>query len=406
MHNSLLVYDYDLVIVGGGLAGASLALALTQAFDKLKILVLEQKAPELAQYHQDFDQKTLAINQYTKEFFDKLKIWPADVALNDILTPIKQVHVSMQKAFGQFHFTPPKEYKALGYIIQAKYLESLILEKLLPIQNSGKLTWVQPIRELNLQAMPGGWKIGYIDGRENKKHQVSCQCIIGSDGPSSTIKKNLGISDRHSDYHHIATIANVDLTQHHENIAYERFTQDGGAIALLPYGSKRMTLIYTESTEKAKATQGLSDGDFLEKLTKNMGNRLGFTAISKRTQVPLGMKIALHQIARRAILMGNAAHFLHPIAAQGFNLSIQDIVGLIKTIHQDNHQKDLGSTAMLHDYLLAREFIQAQYIGMTDKIATHYASHQWPAWMKGLSLFCLDNIGVKNYFTEKSMGIA
>jgi 2-polyprenyl-6-methoxyphenol hydroxylase-like FAD-dependent oxidoreductase len=141
-----------------------------------------------------------------------------------------------------------------------------------------------------------------------------------------------------------------------------------------------------------------------------MGGRLSFTAISKRTQVPLSMKIATHQIARRAILMGNSAHFLHPIAAQGFNLSIQDVSTLIQLILQHTspilNQDYIGSAAMLHDYVLSREKPQTEYIGVTDKIATYYSSQKLPSWFKGMSLFILDKMPIKKYFTEKSMGIA
>jgi 2-octaprenyl-6-methoxyphenol hydroxylase len=401
--------NFDLVIVGAGLVGASLALALAQA-TQLNILVLEQKKLEKSDVLDDFAQKTLAINQGTKLFFDELGIWPKEKNQGDFLTAIKGVHVSMQNALGQFQFSPPKNYDALGYIIQAKLLEKLILDALAKNTNNS-VTWVQPISNLSLQPILGGWQVEYSDTLQQKKCQIRTKCIIGADGPQSIVKKSLGISDKLSDYHHIATIANIRLKQNHEGMAYERFTEEGGAIALLPYGlPNQMTLVLTAHSDQAKEYHDLTSQAFLEKLTDQMGGRLSFTAVSKRIQVPLNMKIATHQTARRAILMGNSAHFLHPIAAQGLNLSIQDISALIQLIQRQSkpvlNLDYIGSASMLHDYVCAREESQAQYIRVTDKIATYYSSQTLPSWFKGMSLFLLDNIPIKKYFTKKSMGIA
>jgi ubiquinone biosynthesis UbiH/UbiF/VisC/COQ6 family hydroxylase len=407
MQNKNQQFDFDLVIVGGGLVGASLAIGLAQSCAHLKILVLEQKdlGPQVNDFESfnDFNQKTLAINQGTKLFFDKLGIWPPEVKISDFLTPIKTVQVSMQGAFGQFEFTPPKTHDALGYIIQANILEKFILNHV-HIKN---LTWVQPISDIKLNMIASGWQVNYLDQTQDKMRQVSARCIIGSDGPNSIVKKSLGILDGVSDYGHIATIANIKLNQHHDYIAYERFTQEGGALALLPYGpDTQMTMVLTLPYRLAKIYQEISDDDFLSRLKNLMGKRLGFEAISEKIQVPLGMKIATHQIARRAILMGNSAHFLHPIAAQGFNLSIQDIAALIHLLEKNKNTDYIGSSAMLHDYNQTRLGDQQAYIQATNKIATYYASQKLPAWCKGMSLVVLNNLPIKNYFTKKSMGVA
>ncbi len=418
-------YDFDLVIVGGGLVGGCLALGLAKACPHLKLLVLEQKALEPlsairgSDYH-DFNQKTLALNKGAQLFFEQLGIWPEDLKPSDFLTPIKAVQISMQNALGQFNFTPLKKYNnnhhVLGYIIQSKLLEKMIFEK--KNQYQEQITWVQPIEpisdQLMLKAIPSGWQVTYQDKLQNKRVQVQTPCVIGSDGANSIIKKNLGISDVVSDYGHVAIIANVKLKEEHDYIAYERFTQEGGAMALLPYGPsdnlRQMTLVLTMPLQQAKGYQELSDEDLCLKLSKLMGGRFVFEAISQRITVPLIMKIATHQVARRAILMGNAAHFLHPIAAQGFNLSIQDIESFIQLIHNNTLQHSdrayLGSSAMLSDYVTARAATQMAYIQATDKIARYYASQAFPSWLKGMSLSCLDSMPfIKHYFTQKSMGV-
>ncbi len=412
MHKNQQV-DFDLVIIGGGLVGATLALSLMQSCPHLRLLVLEQKEPTPAdnenQHCHDFNQKTLAINQGTKLFFDNLGIWPEEVNTSGFLTPIKQVKVSMQKALGQFHFHSPKNYDALGYIIQIKLLENLLLARLQEkCQSCKMLTWVQPSTQVAIKPITGGWQVAYLDvAQNNKPMTINTKCVIGSDGPHSLVKKSLGISDSDFDYGHTAIIANVKLNQHHDYIAYERFTQEGGALALLPYGSgEQMTMVLTMPSQLAKCTQDLTAEDFLAKLKNLMGGRLAFEAITNRIQVPLNMKIAKQQIARRALLMGNSAHFLHPIAAQGFNLSIQDIASLVNLFTQNTEQAYIGSAAMLNDYDKARKTVQQDYIQTTDKIATYYSSQRLPTWLKGMSLLCLDNLSIKQYFTEKSMGIA
>ena len=397
---------FDFIIIGGGLVGVTAALALAQSHG-LKILVLEQKKPNTAlsflDNPYDFNQKTLAINHGTKLFFDKLGIWEYTDKVTKYLTPIKKVKVSMQSAFGQFQFTPPKKHEALGYIIAIKMLEFLLSEK---VKKSENITWVQPISEWSMQAIPSGWQVNYVDLAQNKMCQVQAKCIIGADGPHSMVKKSLAISDSIFDYGHIATIANIRLTQPHHYIAYERFTQAGGALALLPYGhDNQMTLVLTASAPFANIYSTLSNQDLLVALNAMIGKRVVFDIVSDIMQVPLGMKIATQQTGRRAILMGNAAHLLHPIAAQGFNLSIQDIECLIQQLAL-YPKEEIGSAAMLFNYEQARSAPQRQTIQATDKIARYYASQQLPGWLKGASLFMLENMPVKQYFTQKSMGIS
>lgn len=394
--------DYDFVIIGGGLVGASLAIGLAQACPNLNILVLEQKAAlqgsELNLEH-DFSQKTIALNQGAKLFFEQIGIFPK-------LTPIKNVHVSMQGALGQFQFTVPKGYDALGFIIPILALEHLLFQA--REQKHPNLHWVQPTTDVVLESISSGWQVTYFDVTQLKQVQVNTKCLIGSDGPQSIVKKSVGIADKIIDYDHVATIANVRLSQHHQFSAYERFTQEGGALALLPYGNKSdMTLVLTHPKKQAQIYQSMSDQDFLAQLDDLMGKRMCFEAISQKIQVPLGMRIANQQVARRTILMGNSAHLLHPIAAQGFNLSIQDIsclINLVKT--KQTNQDYIGSNLMLNDYVCAREKTQKQTIQMTDNIARYYSSQRLPTWLKGMSLLSLNHLPVKNYFTQKSMGIA
>ncbi len=395
-------FDFDFVMIGGGLVGASLAVGLAQACPHLKILVLEQKTvladSEIILEH-DFSQKTIALNQGTKLFFEALGIFPS------VLTPIKHVHVSMQKALGQFQFTPVQGYDALGFIIPIAALENILSHARQAYHQN--LQWVQPSADVALESISSGWQVSYFDVAKQKKIQVKTRCLIGSDGPHSVVKKIVGVSDIIMDYDHIATIANVRLTQHHQFSAYERFTQEGGALALLPYGQKSdMTMVLTHPSKQAKVYQDLSEKDFLDKLSIMMGKRMCFEAISQKIQVPLGMRIAKQQVARRTIVVGNSAHLLHPIAAQGFNLSIQDIRCLIDLIKANvAHEQYIGSGAMLHDYAQAREAIQKQIINATDNIARYYSSHRLPTWLKGISLLSLNHLPLKKYFTQKSMGI-
>ena len=312
----------------------------------------------------------------------------------------------MQNALGQFQFVAPEGYDALGYIIPIVALENLLSQ--VRQQYHSNLHWVQPSADVVLESIPSGWQVTYLNVALQKQVKIKTTCLVGSDGPHSIVKKSVGIADIIINYDHIATIANVRLAQHHQFSAYERFTQEGGALALLPFGKKTdMTMVLTHSSKQASIYQALSDQDFLTQLSVMMGKRMCFEAISQKIQVPLGMRIAKHQVARRTILVGNSAHLLHPIAAQGFNLSIQDIrclIDLIKTNLADPHY--IGSGAMLHDYAQAREAIQKQTIQATDKIAHYYSSHRLPSWLKGMSLLSLNHLFLKKYFTQKSMGIA
>ena len=308
--------QYDLMIVGGGLVGASLALALQSS--SLRIALIEAKTPR----HDD--PRLFGLNYSSCCFLKNMGVFHH---LLPHATLINQVHVSRQGQFGALRLDA-KDVRLpyLGYVIPARFVEEALYRELsryphLDVFCPAKVMTLEQDDHVTLTMTTA-------DGEKT----CSAPLVVAADGSDSTMRKLLHIESDIKDYHQSAIVTITTLQRHHEHIAYERFNRDG-AIAMLPLNEQSVATIVTVNDEKVLHLNALSNECFLQYLQKTFGYRLGrFEKISQRSTFPLRSLTAKSFGKKNVFLLGNALHTLHPIAAQGFNLALYEVAKLTESV--------------------------------------------------------------------------
>ncbi|REC93749.1 2-octaprenyl-6-methoxyphenyl hydroxylase [Kushneria indalinina] len=313
----------DIAIIGGGLVGASLAVALAPLIERHRLRVAVIEASELGATgaQPSFDERSSAIAYGSRAHFEALGIW-SELATR--AAPIHDIEVSQRGAMGRTHLSSRDVgTPSLGYVLPNAFLGQVLHERL----SHMSIDWHCPARVETIAPAVGGHRLTLDNGCE-----LHAGLTVLADGGRSGLKASLGIdTDRH-DYEQHALIANVETTHEHQGRAFERFTQEG-AMALLPLMQRRMALIWTRPPEKIDATLALSDDAFLQALQSHMGARLGrFQRVGTRHVYPLSMSRAREQSRPHLAVLGNAAHAIHPVAGQGFNLALRGVMDLSAAI--------------------------------------------------------------------------
>lgn len=379
---------YDVVIVGGGAVGISAALALAQCGKT--ILIIEKR--KVLPIPSSIDDKTLALSYASMKIYEALGI---KSLFNEKAALIKQVQITQQGYFGSCRLDHQKQgVEALGVVIGAQDLECTLYQAL-PQYPAIKI--LQTEKELDFQLLNDRWKI-----EENE-----ATLLIAADGVNSALRKKAFIDCEEIEYGHYAIALNIQFKNKLPNIAIERFLKNG-AIALLPWKGDWVTCVWTLQKEEALAMNALDDAGFKIQCEQALGKAFStIQAMSRRIVYPLKMTLAKNAWGARFLLMGNAAHTLHPIAAQGLNLSLRDIWQLRAQLRQDFlNETDLGSQKFLEKYQQARERDQQRVIFATDKIAKIMANQRLPAYWRAMGITLFDMLSIiRDPFTRYGMGL-
>lgn len=341
MNQSEIQSSYDVIIVGGGMVGASLAHALSG--HGLSIAVLESY-PLNTSSQPSYDDRAIALSYGSKRILDALDLWSK---LASSAEAINKIHVSEQGQFGFARLDHQEEgVEALGYVVTARDLGAVLLPTLTEVDDVSLLC-PATLEGFNLQDD----KVTVNVLIEGKQSTLQAKLLVAADGGQSRVREQLGINVKETDYEQSAIISNISSQQPHNNIAYERFTTSG-PVALLPMTEHRSALVYTVKNEDQNAVMDLPDDEFLQQLQLRFGYRLGkFTRIGKRFVYELKLKQVEEHIRHRVALIGNAAHTVHPVAGQGFNLGIRDVAALAEVIVEaDQKQTDIGQLSVLSEY--------------------------------------------------------
>ncbi len=385
---------YDGVVVGGGIVGASLALALSQ--QNYKVLLIEQTSA--SPLPDDFQARTLALSYTSMRIYEALKL---SDKLKSRAVPIHKVLVNMKGQYGSCRLDCFDEnVDALGHVVSAHELERILYEALA----EQKVEILRPATICQRDCAPDGWQLKL----STLNKTISCKLLIASDGVTSHLRQEQSISCLDRDYDHYAVLSNLKIASMQPFTAIERFLPFG-AIALLPWQENIMTCVWTTHQKEAQDLKQISDDEFLHRCQEQLGKRVGLLqAVSKRIIFPLRMQIAEQQTSARFLLMGNAAHSLHPIAAQGLNLSLRDIWQIRSQIIKSKQTHcDIGSPSFLQEYMESRKPDQARVIFATDKIARFMSKNNLPSWLRaaGITMFdCLSPL--KRKFTRFGMGLS
>ena len=401
--------NYDIAIIGGGMVGASLALLINQQKPNWQIALLEAQpfADEgQAQYQPNFDARSTAIAQGSVEILRELGVWEN---LVQHATAISQVHVSDAGHFmGGLIDANKYDVNAVGYVIPNAWIGRVLLAQL---RKKINIHLFAPVRVEKLIPQQAGAQL--IVKSSEKVFELTTKLAVVADGGDSPLRKSLGIDSNSKDYGQTALIANIAYSEAHQGVAYERFTAQG-PLALLPLGesasAKESALVLTSPHDQAAEIIALSDEEFLQHLQTRFGYRLGkFTRVSQRYAYELKLVTASEQIRSHIVLVGNAAHFLHPVAGQGFNLSLRDCVCLVGALIQGEASgKKIGELSVLQDYLDRQALDQTLTIEFSDKLVRLFSSSSLPLIaLRHLGFLGLDLLpAVKTQFAAQTMGTA
>jgi 2-octaprenyl-6-methoxyphenol hydroxylase len=388
--------DYDVLIVGGGLAGNCLALALQASH--LKIAIVEANTPE--ELHTSLaGDRALALASGTVRLLDMLGVWQQ---AKSKATAIKKIHISDQGHFGKTRLSAEKEkVAALGYVITARDLEAVVSDCV-------KQSTVQLISPARVMGIASDEHSAHLSLKHNNEAlSLSAKLVVGADGGQSSIRKLLDIQQNITEYQQTAIVTTIKTELTHQNTAFERFTASG-PLALLPLKDE-YAVVWTRSTEDAEQLVTDSEDEFLQELHRCFGYKLGqFSLSSARRSFPLSLIRVNTMYSGRAVIIGNAAHQLHPVAGQGFNLGLRDVVQLAEYIlNQEAKGDDIGAAEMLIDYAEQRQKDHNTVINFTDGIVKLF-SNEWlsAAAARNVGLAVLDFVpSLKKQLAHYAMGL-
>ena len=403
---------FDMVIVGGGMVGISLALMLAKQ-GEWKILLVESNSLDMTtdsalSYSSSFDARSTALSWTSREIYQSIGLWEQ---LGAHASGINQIHVSDRGHAGITRMTAEEaDVDALGYVVENRWLGSVLMNRLkdeaIEICGNTQIDTLKP----RSNGIDISMKVGANSSQEELN--VRTDLIIIADGADSMTAHKLGINSRRSAYGQTAIIANIQLNQRHQGVAYERFT-DQGPMALLPLpdykGQYRSALVWAQPEETASQLVEATDEDFLRSLQQRFGHRLGtFKQVGQRTAYNLELTLASEQVRRNVVVMGNAAHSLHPVAGQGFNLSLRDAAALADKLSEARiQQKSIGSLETLECYYQQQRIDQRNTLVFSDSLTKFFAGPSNVAAMgRNSGLLVLDLVPqLRHRFIKFGMGM-
>ncbi len=395
--------QFDIVIAGGGMIGTSLALALAPL--GLRVAVVEAVERQ-AVSQPSFDDRSTALSRSTQRMFEAMGLWPEIVAA---ATPIRRIHVSDKGRFGFAHIDAEEEnVEALGYVVINRVLGEVLKSAL---HNEASVEVICPSRIRALELSPRR-AIAVIDGDSGGRGELHCRLLVGADGAQSGVRDMMGIAATRRRYGQRAVIGNLEPEKPIQDVAYERFTEQG-PLALLPLADNRAAFVWTVQESDAARVLALDDDAFIAEMQAAFGYRLGtFSRVGKRAAYPLMLSKARRLTATRGVLVGNAAHGLHPVAAQGFNLGMRDVAALCDCIadcrQADRGAADIGAPDVLDRYAAWRKSDQQKLVRFTDGLVRIFASDSRPVRaLRNVGMLGFDLVpGVRTAFAQHTMGLS
>jgi 2-octaprenyl-6-methoxyphenol hydroxylase len=357
----------DIAIIGGGLVGYTAALAFAQG--GYSVQLLEAKLPNVDQLLQS-EGRAIALAHTSVILYQSLGLWPE---LSTLATPIKKIIISERHSFGKCRINAADyDLNALGYIVPATHLFKTLFDAL---QNNPHIILKAPF---------------IVD---NIDEQIDSKWIVACDGTQSFARQYFNISVTEKDYEQIALVANVTLSRPHEGIAYQRFTNKG-VLALLPLQDSRMTSVLTLSKNEHNT---INPNEYFTLLQELLGKRIGLLSdLGEIFTYPLTWMQANQVMIGRTILLGNCAHTISPIAAQGFNLALRDLALLY----------DLMRENRIDEYPALSKQAQQTVLNFTD-ILTDWVKPTSLSILRSLGLFTLDHFSfIKKPLAKSLMGLS
>jgi 2-octaprenyl-6-methoxyphenol hydroxylase len=368
-----MVEHRDIVIAGGGMVGISLALQLASVMPGDRTITLVEgyplpspRAEGKPDYHPSFDARSTALSYSTRLIYEAMGIWSE---LEQWLCPIDTIHVSTRGHFGSTLLrSKDYDWPALGYVVENAWLGSSLVQAL---HGQSRIETISPAKVVS--ACPENNKLR-LTLEASTPMEIETGLLLVVDGADSGLRAVLGVGVAEKPYKQQALVANVAFAHDHAGCAFERFT-DEGPLALLPLlgvagSDHRSSLVWTLPEERSEHLLACDSAEFLAELQHRFGYRLGrMLQVGERHSYPLALSEASEQVRQSVVVMGNAAHTLHPVAGQGFNLAIRDVAVLAAVLAEAaDLGQGLGDLAVLQRYAQRQENDQMRTIGASDTL--------------------------------------
>lgn len=400
----------DVVIVGGGMVGASLACALCRAgVPGWRIMIVEATPvmPEGQVFQPGFDTRSTVLSHVTAEYFRSLGLWHA---LEQRAAPVRRIHVSDQGRFGAVRLdSEDLGVPALGYVVENGVLGIALNRAMLSLEGievhgNTRVTAIEPGAT--------GYRLKLV--RAGEAMELDTPLVVLAEGGRSGLAQKLGIDNELTPYGQSAVVTNIAFDRDLSGVAYERFTPNG-PLAVLPLPPiaevrHRAALVWTQPEQDAEPLAALPAEQFLARLQREFGYRCGrLIRVGQRVCYPLSLVRAREQIRPGLVLLGNAAHFLHPVAGQGFNLSLREAMMLAEVLSNARRQgRDLGDHGLLMDYARGCEADQDSTIAFSHYMTKLFSSSSESlAWLRKFGMLGIDLLPpLKQTFSSRAMGLA
>lgn len=389
----------DVLIVGGGFVGLTLAVALSQA--GLSAVVVDRERME-KQLGQNFDGRTSAIAYGSARVLEGLGLWPK---LETLAEPIREIRVSDAGSPLFLHYDPrelaaPLNDQPLGFILENRDIRRILYEA---AAESAGVTLVYGTALARLERGRDAAEAELADGSN-----IAARLVAAADGRDSRLRQQAGIAAARWPYEQTAIVCTVALENDHRGIAHERFLP-AGPFAILPMTGRRASIVWTERSADVPRLLALSDADFLAELAARFGDFLGkLEVIGPRFSYPLGLVHADRYALERLVLVGDAAHAIHPIAGQGLNLGLRDVAALAEVLADAARAgRDIGSLEVLRRYERWRRFDAFTLIAATDGLNRLFSNDLPPVrLLRDVGLAAVNRMpGLKRFFMRHAMGV-
>jgi len=359
--------EFDVAIVGGGMVGASFALALRST--KLRVLLIESVPPDSAG-QPSFDERTTALGNGSRQIFESLGVWQAMAAES---AAINSIHVSDAGRFGVARLEAREQgIPAFGYVVPNRVIGRVLWQAL---RESQQVTLAMPAQLKAATLREDGVLLDLVqDGKAEKVHAA---IAVAADGAGSVLRASAGIQAAVEDYEQVAIVVNAATERPNNGQAFERFTASG-PLAVLPVTGGGYAVIWAVAPARAAELMALDDTAFAAELLNAFGWRAGrWTRIGRRNTYPLTLSRAAETVAGRVVLIGNAAQALHPVAGQGFNLGLRDAATLAEMLAKAEPGADFAPmvSELLGKFAAWRDEDRSGVTRFTDGLVKLFGSH-------------------------------
>ena len=402
---------FDLLIVGAGMVGLTLALALRKS-TQLTIAIADTLP--VTKLTDEPGVRVSAINVASKTMFEHIDVWQ-DIE-NSRLQPYQHMHIWDKAGIGKLDFSLddlasfPKN-EQLGWIIENTVIRNALWAK--AKQDSG-ISFFTDSKLANI-AMGESEVFASFESPSEQSAQAQqmpliAKLVVGADGANSWVRKQISSPMINRDYDHHAIVATVKCLQGHKNTAWQVFLPTGplAFLPLYPDDNNVCSIVYSTSPEEAQRLVGLNASEFSKELTAASDGKLGaIELISERFTHPLTMRLAQDFVKDRVVLIGDAAHTIHPLAGQGVNLGLLDAAALAQSLTDLSDDKDIADVKTLKAFARARKSDAVEMIGAMEAIKQTFSIEQSGfKLLRGIGMSLLDNIKpAKKLMVEQALGL-